>query len=143
MSNFYKKGPCPKIICYDNSCKLHKFWSRRKKTAESTFLDNDIFVINRLHVQGHVFFIFLFFILLFRYYLDICLDIKLYWYIFVLQIKSDVIFVYSLTDKLILIYYLFVNNVQTSKYPNVQTFEHPNVQKSKRPNFWTSKRPKV
>ena len=51
---FLQKGPYPKFICYDNSCQLHKFCSKRVKTSESSFLDNEIFVIDRLHAQGHV-----------------------------------------------------------------------------------------
>ena len=49
-----KLGQFPNYICYDNSCQLHKFCTNRVKTEKSSFLDNEIFIIDRLHVQGHV-----------------------------------------------------------------------------------------
>jgi hypothetical protein len=48
------KGSFPKYICYDNSCQLHKFCLNRKKTSRSIFFEDEIYIIDRLHVQGHV-----------------------------------------------------------------------------------------
>ena len=42
------------INSYDNGCQLHKFCSARANVEESRFLADKIFVVDRLHIQGHV-----------------------------------------------------------------------------------------
>ncbi len=54
LLEFYFKGVFPRYICYDNSCQLHRFCTNRKRTDKSRFLDEEIFIIDRLHVQDHV-----------------------------------------------------------------------------------------
>ena len=51
---YSKPGSFPKFICYDNCCQFHKFCLNRTRTDKSKFFDNQTFVIDRLHVQGHV-----------------------------------------------------------------------------------------
>ena len=48
-------GRFPKYLCYDNSCQFSKFCKNRKvRTERSAFLEDLTYVIDRLHVQGHV-----------------------------------------------------------------------------------------
>jgi len=54
MKSFNRKVQLPKYICYDNSCQLHKFCEKRNQTERSKFMDEKIYIIDRLHVQGHV-----------------------------------------------------------------------------------------
>ena len=49
------EGSFPKYIGYDNSCQLHKFCGKRLIDSErSKFLDEMTYVIDRLHVKGHI-----------------------------------------------------------------------------------------
>ena len=48
-------GQFPKYLCYDNSCQFSKFCKNRQgRTDRSAFLDDLTYVIDRLHVQGHI-----------------------------------------------------------------------------------------
>ena len=48
-------GTFPKYFCNDNGCHLHTFCvNRNGKTQRSNFLDEITYVIDRMHVKGHV-----------------------------------------------------------------------------------------
>ena len=51
----FQIGQFPKYICYDNSCQLQKFCvNRANHTDKSRFFDEYTYIIDRLHVKGHV-----------------------------------------------------------------------------------------